>query len=78
MLDNQPKFISEKLEVKIDLDRKNHGNQGGNFFYLKVFYRGFNFFKDRRSGEIKKTNTRKMFVFGVEFSLNENLDTISF
>ena len=67
------------MEVKIDLDRKNHGKQGGKFFCIeKYFIEGSTYFKDSRAGEIKKTNTKMMFVFGVEFSLNENLVTISF
>jgi len=32
VLDNQAKFISEQLEVKIDLDRKKQGKQGRKVF----------------------------------------------
>ena len=81
MLDNQAKFISEQLEVKIDLVRKKQGKQGGKVFLFcieKYFIKGSTYFKDSRAGEIKKTNTKMMFVFGVEFSFNENLVTISF
>jgi len=48
------------------------------FCIEKYFIEGSTYFKDSRAEEIKKTNTKMMFVFGVEFSLNENLVTISF
>ena len=48
------------------------------FCIEKYFIEGSTYFKDSRAGEIKKTNTKMMFVFGVEFSFNENLVTISF
>ena len=57
MLDNQAKFISEQLEVKIDLDRKKQGKQGRKVFLFcieKYFIEGSTYFKDSRAGEIKK------------------------